>query len=93
MPVYVWHIEGGNNFVAKEVRGGSIFLQCSVAEQESGTGSPSISVISITLRMCLWTEWYYVGDLVADSVSQLLVLDMESFCETLSGAMRFRAEL
>eukprot|EP00913_Durusdinium_trenchii_P022205 g20865.t1 len=45
-----------------------------------------IPCVKWAAEMCLWTEWYYVGDLVADSVSQLLVLDMESFCETLSGS-------
>lgn len=37
-------------------------------------------------EMCLWTEWFYVGDLVADTVSSVFVLDMEAFCDTIAGS-------
>ena len=39
------------------------------------------------LRMCLWTEWFYVGDLVADEVSKIFVLDVEAFCDVVAGKM------
>lgn len=30
---------------------------------------------------CLWTNWIYMGDLVAEDVSHLTVIDSNSFCE------------
>lgn len=37
-------------------------------------------------EMCLWTEWFYVGDLVADTVSSAFVLDVEAFCDRIAGS-------
>lgn len=37
-----------------------------------------------TAEMCLWTEWYFLGDLIATDVSRILMLDMESFCRTIA---------
>lgn len=37
-------------------------------------------------EMCLWTEWIYVGDLISETVSTLISLDVERFCDLLSGA-------
>lgn len=37
-------------------------------------------------EMCLWTEWFYVGDLVSDTVSSVFVLEMEAFCDTIAGS-------
>ena len=33
---------------------------------------------------CLWTPWIHMGDFEAKSVSDLLCLDADSFCETLA---------
>lgn len=37
-----------------------------------------------TAEMCLWTEWYFLGDLIATDVSRILMLDMESFCRAIA---------
>ncbi len=34
--------------------------------------------------MCLWTDWFYVGDLVAETVSKVFVLDVEAFCDVVA---------
>ncbi|CAE6913025.1 Cnga4 [Symbiodinium natans] len=34
--------------------------------------------------MCLWAPWVYMGDMEADSMSELLALDAEAFCAALS---------
>ena len=39
----------------------------------------------VAARMCLWTEWFYVGDLVADTVSSVFVLDVEAFSDAIAG--------
>ena len=34
-----------------------------------------------TVEMCLWTEWFHVGNMVSVEVSQVLILDMPTFCD------------
>ena len=50
---------------------------------------PSFSCL-VAVRMCLWTEWFYVGDLVADTVSSAFVLDVEAFCDRIAGHLAFQ---
>ena len=50
---------------------------------------PSFSCL-VAVRMCLWTEWFYVGDLVADTVSSAFVLDVEAFCHRIAGHLAFQ---
>ena len=35
-------------------------------------------------EICLWTPWVYLGDLMAEDVSRLAVLDADQFCEIMS---------
>jgi len=37
-------------------------------------------------EMCLWTEWFYVGDLVAETVSKVFVLDVDAFCDVVASS-------
>ena len=37
-------------------------------------------------EVCLWTPWVYLGDLVADDVSRLAVIDVDEFCAALGGS-------
>ncbi|CAJ1381154.1 unnamed protein product [Effrenium voratum] len=37
-------------------------------------------------EVCLWTPWVYLGDLVANDVSRLAVLDAQAFCSTLGAS-------
>lgn len=39
------------------------------------------------LRMCIWTEWFYVGDLISDAVSKVFVLDVDTFCDVVGGIL------
>ena len=32
-------------------------------------------------EVCIWTPWVYMGDLVAEDVSRLAILDVDEFCE------------
>ena len=45
-----------------------------------GDGPESVSNHAWISEVCLWTPWLYLGDLVADDVSRLAVLDAEEFC-------------
>lgn len=48
-----------------------------------GDGPESVSNHAWISEVCLWTPWLYLGDLVADDVSRLAVLDAEEFCSAL----------
>mmetsp|Transcript_57596 Transcript_57596/g.103733 ORF Transcript_57596/g.103733 Transcript_57596/m.103733 type:complete len:184 (+) Transcript_57596:1-552(+) len=58
------------------VSGGVSYLQ---------EGKPPTECLHVwTAEMCLWTEWYFVGDLIATDVSRILMMDMNCFCQTLT---------
>lgn len=60
--------------------------------QNCSNTSPSTSeavlqcCLVVSLRMCLWTEWFYVGDLVAETVSKVFVLDVDAFCDVVASS-------
>ena len=37
-------------------------------------------------EICLWTPWVYLGDLMADDVSRLAVMDADLFCEIMGNS-------
>ena len=47
-------------------------------------GTKTIDSSTWVAEVCLWTPWIFMGDLVADDVSRLALLDAESFCEILA---------
>ena len=48
------------------------------AEEESVDSSAWIAEI------CLWTPWVYLGDLMAEDVTRLAILDADQFCEIMA---------
>eukprot|EP00439_Symbiodinium_sp_Y106_P079457 s744_g18.t1 len=47
-------------------------------------GTKSIDSSTWVAEVCLWTPWIFMGDLVADDVTRMALLDAESFGEILS---------
>ena len=47
-------------------------------------GTKTIDSSTWVAEVCLWTPWIFMGDLVADDVTRLALLDAESFCGILS---------
>ena len=46
-------------------------------------GQESVDCNVWIAEVCIWTPWVYMGDLVAEDVSRLAILDVDEFCETL----------
>jgi len=47
-------------------------------------GPVSVDSTQWVAEVCLWTPWVFMGDLVADDVTRLALLDADKFCEILS---------
>lgn len=49
-------------------------------------GQETVDCNSWIAEVCIWTPWVYMGDLVAEDVSRLAILDVDEFCETLGAS-------
>lgn len=49
-------------------------------------GQQTVDCNSWIAEVCIWTPWVYMGDLVAEDVSRLAILDVDEFCETLGAS-------
>lgn len=47
-------------------------------------GTESVHLDFWIAEVCLWTPWVYLGDLVADDVSRLVIIDADEFCSALA---------
>eukprot|EP00913_Durusdinium_trenchii_P022354 g21000.t1 len=58
----------------------------------TGATPSSLSSEQWVAEMCLWTDWYHVGDLLSISFAKLVAINVEEFCAIIGSAGTVQAQ-